>query len=182
MKRQKNQRFGIVHENSTLGTNAGSAKFEYLPKKAYDNIKYLAERENKIYVLEGSLEIINENKDGKNLEAEIKLNSKSAILELPYIYYLGYSVYVDGNKLKTYESDNGFMCVEISKTDINKDINYTIENKEKNDDNNNDENLYSKLTLKYTGTILDNISKIISIIGAFIILTMLFNIKIVKNR
>lgn len=103
-------------------------------------------------------------------------------MELPYIYYLGYSVYVDGNKLKTYESDNGFMCVEISKTDINKDINYTIENKEKNDDNNNDENLYSKLTLKYTGTILDNISKIISIIGAFIILTMLFNIKIVKNR
>ena len=103
-------------------------------------------------------------------------------MELPYIYYLGYSVYVDGNKLKTYESDNGFMCVEISKADINKDINYTIENKEKNDDNNNDENLYSKLTLKYTGTILDNISKIISIIGAFIILTMLFNIKIVKNR
>lgn len=103
-------------------------------------------------------------------------------MELPYIYYLGYSVYIDGNKLKTYESDNGFMCVEISKTDINKDINYTIENKEKNDDNNNDENLYSKLTLKYTGTILDNISKIISIIGAFIILTMLFNIKIVKNR
>ena len=103
-------------------------------------------------------------------------------MELPYIYYLGYSVYVDGNKLKTYESDNGFMCVEISKTDINQDINYTIENKEKNDDNNNDENLYSKLTLKYTGTILDNISKIISIIGAFIILTMLFNIKIVKNR
>ena len=103
-------------------------------------------------------------------------------MELPYIYYLGYSVYVDGNKLKTYESDNGFMFVEISKTDINKDINYTIENKEKNDDNNNDENLYSKLTLKYTGTILDNISKIISIIGAFIILTMLFNIKIVKNR
>ena len=103
-------------------------------------------------------------------------------MELPYIYYLGYSVYIDGNKLKTYESDNGFMCVEFSKTDINKDINYTIENKEKNDDNNNDENLYSKLTLKYTGTILDNISKIISIIGAFIILTMLFNIKIVKNR
>ena len=103
-------------------------------------------------------------------------------MELPYIYYLGYSVYIDGNKLKTYESDNGFMCVEISKTDINKDINYTIENKEKKDDNNNDENLYSKLTLKYTGTILDNISKIISIIGAFIILTMLFNIKIVKNR
>ena len=103
-------------------------------------------------------------------------------MELPYIYYLGYSVYVDGNKLKTYESDNGFICVEFSKTDINKDINYTIENKEKNDDNNNDENLYSKLTLKYTGTILDNISKIISIIGAFIILTMLFNIKIVKNR
>lgn len=103
-------------------------------------------------------------------------------MELPYIYYLGYSVYIDGNKLKTYESDNGFICVEFSKTDINKDINYTIENKEKNDDNNNDENLYSKLTLKYTGTILDNISKIISIIGAFIILTMLFNIKIVKNR
>lgn len=103
-------------------------------------------------------------------------------MELPYIYYLGYSLYVDGNKLKTYESDNGFICVEFSKTDINKDINYTIENKEKNDDNNNDENLYSKLTLKYTGTILDNISKIISIIGAFIILTMLFNIKIVKNR
>ena len=70
------------------------------------------------------------------------------------------------------------MCVEISKRDINKNINYTIENKEKNDDN----NIYSKLTLKYTGTILDNISKIISIIGAFIILTMLFNIKIVKNR
>ena len=103
-------------------------------------------------------------------------------MELPYIYYLGYSVYIDGNKLKTYESDNGFMCVEISKRDINKNINYTIENKEKNDDNNNDENLYSKLTLKYTGTILDNISKIISIIGAFIILTMLFNIKKKKNR
>lgn len=168
---------GIVHEYSALGTNAGSAKFEYLPKKAYDNIKYLAERENKIYLLNGSCEIRNEIKDGKKLEAEIKLNSENITLELPYTYYLGYSVYINGTKLKVDESNNGFLEVNINNENIKEN------NLKKSENNIKDENNeYFKLVVKYTGTILDNVSKIISIVGIIIVFCLLFKVNLKKER
>ena len=174
-KKVEEPKIGIVHEKSTLGTNAGSAKFEYLPKKAYDNIKYMSEREDKIYVLDGNCEIKNEYKSGKSLEAEIKLNSENVKLELPYTYYLGYSVYVDGNKVKTEESEMGFLEVNINKEDIIKSGSSKLT--ESLDDENKE---YSKLVVKYTGTILDNVSKIISIIG--ILLIFLIIVKYNKTR
>lgn len=174
-KKVEEPKIGIVHEKSTLGTNAGSAKFEYLPKKAYDNIKYMSEREDKIYVLDGNCEIKNEYKSGKSLEAEIKLNSENVKLELPYTYYLGYSIYVDGNKVKTEESEMGFLEVNINKEDIIK--NGSSKSTESLDDENKE---YSKLVVKYTGTILDNVSKIISIIG--ILLIFLIIVKYNKTR
>ena len=135
----------------------------------------MSEREDKIYVLDGNCEIKNEYKSGKSLEAEIKLNSENVKLELPYTYYLGYSVYVDGNKVKTEESEMGFLEVNINKEDIIKSG--SSKSTESLDDENKE---YSKLVVKYTGTILDNVSKIISIIG--ILLIFLIIVKYNKTR
>lgn len=151
----ENPSIGIVHENSRYGTNAGAAKFEYLPKKAYDNLEYIAQRQDLIYVLSGSANIEDEEKNVKTLKATIKCNSDNLVLELPYIYYLGYSAYVDGEKVDIYESENGFLMLSLNTE--NKD---TI-----------------NLEVKYTGTVLDNLSKIISITGICLLLFILIKSK-----
>lgn len=63
-------------------------------------------------------------------------------VELPYIYYLGYNVYVNGQKVEYQESDNGFIMINITL-----DGTKTIE-------------------LNYTGTKLEKITFVISIVSS----------------
>jgi len=91
---------------------------EYLPIRALVVQKtYLIEREDRIYILSGNVEVIQENKENLNMEIEIKNAEKEAIIEFPYFYYVGYEAIIETEestyKLKLVESENGFISCSI---------------------------------------------------------------------
>ena len=91
---------------------------EYLPSKAHKDRFYIATRENDIYVLEGKAIIENEEKNGTNLTAKLKtLEADYTVFELPYIYYPGYEVRLDGMVAETFETENGFLGIVMGKED-----------------------------------------------------------------
>ena len=116
---------------------------EYLPLKACMNIQYIENREDKTYVIEGNATIDSESKNGLTDSLKITTQGKST-LELPYIYYHGYTVKLNGKNIKTYESNNGFLCVDIEES--------------------------GDLKIEYTGTVLEKIGYAISGIGLTIVL------------
>lgn len=129
---------------------------EYLPDKA-DNT-YIQNRDDKVYVLSGKSSISNEEKNKLELEFIIKDTRAGTVLELPYIYYIGYesTIYVDNKtiKLNTFESENGFVAIQIPE-DIKE----------------------ARIEVSYRGTIVEKISYIISAIALilFIIYIILYN-------
>ena len=131
------QRTGRVH--------AGCATFEYLPSKAFENLDYIKTRNDEAYILSGNATIYNEEKNGTNMSFDILDVSENTVIELPYIYYLGYTVeIVDNNgnieKLDTFESENGFVAINIK------------------------DGIEGEVVIKYTGSLLMQISYIISIV------------------
>ena len=128
--------------------HAGCASFEYLPSKAFENRSYIETREDKVIVISGNPEISNEEKQNTNLKFDIS-TSEETILELPYIYYLGYSVTLEQDNtktsLETFETDKGFIGIKISNA-------------------NN-----AKVKIEYTGTNLMKVSSIISGLGILLL-------------
>ena len=106
--------------------NAGCASFEYLPKKAYENRDYIATRENRIYVLD----------------------EENSIIELPYIYYLGYNIKVSGEKVSYFETVNGFIGINVGADDPVRPEEH--------------------ISVEYTGTALMKITAIISFVSLII--------------
>lgn len=93
-------------------------KFEYLPTKAYENKFYIATREDATYVLNGKAIIENEKKQNGKYTADFQtLDSKYTIFELPYIYYPGYEVRLDGIITDYFETDNGFVGIAMGDND-----------------------------------------------------------------
>ncbi len=135
-------------------TNAGAAKFEYLPKKAYDNLMYIVKREDGIITKNENTIIISEEKNGKNMEAKLFVSDAGKIdLELPYIYYLGYNIYLNNEKIDYIESENGFIEVKLDKK-----IDGNIAN----------------INLSYSGTTLDKISFVATLVGISLVIYFLF--------
>ena len=141
---------------------------EYLPFNALKEQEgYLKTRSNETYIVSGEAEIVSENKDALHLELSIKNASKNTELELPYLYYPGYTVVLQyDNKeinLETVESDYGFVKVVIP------------------------ENVAEgKITVDYTATLLDKAAYIVSGISllGFIVYIIVFRkkIKIQKSQ
>lgn len=103
---------------STGRIHAGCASFEYLPQKALKNRAYIETRANTVIVLEGNVNIEEEHKENTNLAFKLSNVEDDTKLELPYIYYLGYSAKLerqDGTTedLKIEESDNGFCMITV---------------------------------------------------------------------
>ena len=96
--------------NETL---EGMGNLKNLPSKAYKNTFYIATRNEKIQVLQGICEIKNEEKNEGKLRARIVTSDEEIKLELPYIYYPGYSVKFDGMNIFSYETENGFLGCTI---------------------------------------------------------------------
>lgn len=92
---------------------AGMGKAEYLPEKAYENRFYVATREDKVYVLKGKAVVEKENKKGLNMTAKIETLDEETEIELPYIYYPGYTAHADGIAIKVFETENGFVGCKI---------------------------------------------------------------------
>lgn len=132
--------------SSTGRVHAGCATFEYLPKKALANRKYIETRKDEVYVLEGNVNIQNMNKENTNLSFDIENINENTKLELPYIYYLGYEAKLikeDGTikKINIEESENGFCMITLSNVG-----NY-------------------KITVSYAGTTLMKISYVLTLLG-----------------
>lgn len=130
--------------------HAGCASFEYLPTKAFENKDYIISREDEAIVLDGNIEITNFSKNGTNSSFNAK---GSGIIELPYIFYIGYTANVDDKKVDITESKNGFCQINIK------------------------EDNFVNVKVSYTGTIAMKISLIISIISTIYIL-----VKLLKNK
>ena len=104
----------------------GMGRGEYLPTKAYNNRFYIATREDKIYALEGKALVGKEVKDGTNLSARITTYDEEVLLELPYIYYPGYEITLDGMHAKDYETENGMLGIRLPKNeDMLLEVNYS---------------------------------------------------------
>ena len=101
--------------------HGGCATFEYLPSKAYNNLEYIKHRENTIYILDGHVNIENEQKNGSEMEFYVSEVRENAKLELPYIYYLGYDVTLKTDnkteKIDIEESENGFLQINLNNVD-----------------------------------------------------------------
>lgn len=94
---------------------------EYLPIKAIKLQRtYLFTRNDSAIVLKGNANITNENKKNNlTILFDINYGEKDTIIELPYIYYLGYKAQIIENGIKTdletFESDNGFVAIKLPK-------------------------------------------------------------------
>ena len=93
---------------------AGMGRGEYLPQKAYDNRFYIATREDRVYAIQGKAVVENEEKNGTNLIAKIKTFDEETKLELPYIYYPGYEITLDGMHVKGFETENGMLGIKLN--------------------------------------------------------------------
>ena len=152
-------------------TSIWSINRDYLPQKVDTKAlgkSYLDYRENKVYVLDGNATIINEKKKDLQLEFDIENYKANTILELPYVYYLGYKVTIEQKdnemetkmtntynetriikidkksteNIQTLESDNGMLAIRLN------------------------ENIESAhITVKYTGTTIEKVSYLISAIS-----------------
>ncbi len=133
---------------------------EYLPLKAYENIEYIKNRSQDVVVIEGNIQITEQNKNGSNMNIKFTNASNKSSIELPYIYYPGYEIKINGEKIDYYESENGFVKLDIP------------------------ENTSGEIVVKYTGTILARITWLISLISliVFIIYNINLCIKYKKDR
>ena len=108
---------------------------EYLPLNAGKNLKYIETREEGAILLEGQATIESGQKEG--LDYKFKATGvENAKIELPYIYYHGYTIKLNNNKIKYYQSDKGFIYIDIDES--------------------------GEVTVSYTGTILEKIGFAIS--------------------
>lgn len=113
--------------------NAGMASFEYLPSKAFNCLKtYIADREDVPIILNNSdnqITISDYEKNGSNMKMKILKASPELAngtdIELPYIYYLGYRVKIDGKEVKYTESEHGFVQINVDK-ELNEEAKITV--------------------------------------------------------
>ncbi len=146
---------GVRVTENTGRVHAGMASMEYLPTKAFKNLKYIANRKDEVMVLDNNEAVISDyTKQASNMNCKISNINKETTIELPYIYYLGYRVYANGQEIKYTESDNGFIQINIAQD--------------------------SQIKVKYLGTNEMLISYAVSIIS-FAILIYLLKIKNSSN-
>ncbi|MBO5478972.1 MAG: hypothetical protein J6A04_04635 [Clostridia bacterium] len=132
--------------SSTGRVHAGCASFEYLPQKAFSNRSYIEQRSNEVIILERNATISETKKENTNLTFKIEQSGENTKLELPYIFYLGYSAKLekeDGTslELKIEESDYGFCMITVPNVDN------------------------ASIIVSYTGTIFMKISYVLTVIG-----------------
>ncbi len=145
--------------------HAGCASFEYLPTKAFENRSYIETRDNIPIVLEGNAEIFDYEKNGTNCSFMTKGYGK---IELPYIYYIGYTARIDGKKVPITESEKGFLQI---------DLNSIIKDKINENAVNNEPDVEIKVS--YEGTTAMKVSLAVSGTGSILLIILLLKSRIV---
>ena len=139
---EKNQTSSVTGQNNEW--LPGMGRLEYLPSNAYENTFYIATREDGIVKLEGECDIHDYVKIGCYMSSKIVTNEEMVVLELPYIYYPGYTLRFDGVIQQIFETENGFIGCKIDKNET------------------------GKLELTYTGTKIMNFSKGVSMLAIIV--------------
>lgn len=145
----------VAVTEKTGRVHAGCASFEYLPSKAFDNLEYIKNRKNNVYIISGNAIISNEQKQGINMTFDVSNVEENTVIELPYIYYLGYNIKITNNygeiiKANVFESNNGFVAFNLPMDSSN-------------------------VVVKYTGTLIMKITYIVSFITFIgLIINLLF--------
>lgn len=137
-------------------TTTATVSLEYIPTKAFLNIEYLRNRNQEVAVISGNVEITEQNKNGSSMEITYSKDEGKAIIELPYLYYPGYEIKVNGENIKYYETEKGFIGIDLE-----------------NEGN-------GEITVKYTGTTLARVSFIISIIA--LIGFIIYNVVLIRKN
>ena len=137
-----------------------------MPKKAlYNQFGYLETRKDNTEVISGNVNIVSENKEALHLEIEIENAKKDTKLELPYLFYPGYTITLEYNgkatKIDYYESEYGFEAINLPED---------IET--------------GKITVDYTATVLEKTAYAISAISivGFIVYVICFRKKWKKEE
>lgn len=120
---------------------------DYLPLKAgIQQLGYMQEREDRVYIVQGNATIEHEEKYALTMSFLIKQTDKDTILELPYLYYPGYTVELNvganKEKLEITESEMGFLQISIPE-DIEE----------------------GTITIDYTGTTLEKVGYAVSAVS-----------------
>ena len=92
---------------------------EYLPTNMLNNLEYFDNRGNDVIVKSGKADVSIPKNNAKELIVDIE-NVDNATIELPKIYYLGYTaklIYEDETeeKIEIYQNENGFIETNIQK-------------------------------------------------------------------
>ena len=90
------------------------ATYEYLPSKAFNNKDYIATRSDEPIIQTGNCNIQNSEKNKLTITFNVNNVEKNTKIELPFIYYVGYNAYLNGEKLEVTESDNGFVQISLN--------------------------------------------------------------------
>ena len=128
---------------------------DYLPLNSLKNQYYLVDRDNCTYVLDGKATIDSENKVKLKDIVQLSNVEDNTIIELPYIYYLGYDVEVkyDNNdyvNVKTFESENGMVAIELEQCES------------------------ATVNIEYKGTIIEKVGYGISFVGVIMLIVMIY--------
>ena len=100
----------VVEDNLAMGHSS-----EYLPVHTKNNIDYYYGRNGDVIVLEGDANVDVLESDVPDLTFTVTDNEDTVTLELPRLYYLGYHLgSEDGDSLKLFENERGFLTVRIS--------------------------------------------------------------------
>ncbi len=141
-------KFSLAKKLSPLLVNR-----EYLPLNADKNLQYIENREDGTIILDGDALIENEQKDGLNYNFKVS-NVDNAKLELPYIYYHGYTVKINNKKITPYQSENGFLSIDLNES--------------------------GEVSVNYTGTMVEKLGYAISGLTLLGILIIFFKTKVGK--
>ena len=153
---------------------------EYLSINALNNLDYMIERKDCSYVISGQAEIVNEDKNKLQDKIELKNVSDGTVIELPYVYYLGYKISV------TYDSQNSQNIVEDSSEEQKNDAGHNLDDTSitKKIDTFETENGFlaieldecssATITVEYKGTLAEKIGYIISLAGIVILIIMIY--------
>ena len=126
---------------------------DYLPAEMV--IEEIADRGNQIKCIEGEIiENCELAKEKNTFKANIKINSEiKNKVELPLIYYVGYDIKINGEKVSYSKSDDGFIQIELP----------------------NEQNI--EIQASYKGTVFSKIANIISLISFIGVIVL-----IIKNK
>ena len=139
-----------INNEKCMGNQA-----EYLPEKAIKNKDYFDNRSNDIIIQSGSAEIniISDNVPDLTFEANIL---EKTTIELPRLYYMGYTLKLNDKTIELTESENGFLQATIDES--------------------------GTYVLTYSKTTVMKIANILSL-GTFIfIIVFIINLKIKKRK